>query len=77
MKEAWQDVAGKKGEGVSRKDGEREEFRQGKVIQTESPSKKESCFISLSLPASLPKGIPPPSTLINSSLELSTFFKKQ
>lgn len=40
MKEAWQDVAGKKGEGVSRKDGEREEFRQGKVIQTEPPSKK-------------------------------------
>ena len=43
MKEAWQDIGGgggEKGEGVSRKDGEREEFRQGQVIQTEPPSKR-------------------------------------
>lgn len=65
------------GEGRGEQEGRREKNLDKAKLSKQSPHQKESCFISLNFPASLPKDISPPSTLINSSLELSTFFKKQ
>lgn len=67
---------GRKGKGWAGRTAREKNLDKAKLSK-QSPHQKESCFISLSFPASLPKGIPPHSTLINSSLELSTFFKKQ
>lgn len=50
-------VAGRKGKGWA--EGRREKNLDKAVIQTEPPSKRVVLLISLSFPASLPKGIPP------------------